>query len=180
MPLTWSHAVLYVRDEARMLDFYTRVLGFAVTDRGPLRGGPMEIIFLSQSPREHHQIALVTRPAGTPGEGERADVLAHVAFRTGGLRELREVIETLERESVVVRPISHGNTWSVYLQDPEGNGLEIFCETPWHVQQPAGETWDPDLDDETLRAWTRHTFERREGFEPIEDYYARRAEGRAR
>ena len=36
MLLTWSHAVMYVRDEAVMLHFYTRVLGFEITNRGPL------------------------------------------------------------------------------------------------------------------------------------------------
>ena len=36
MQLSWSHAVLYVSDEPKMLDFYTKVLGFEVTDRGPL------------------------------------------------------------------------------------------------------------------------------------------------
>lgn len=36
MPLTWSHAVLQVRDLDTMLDYYTKVLGFAVSDRGPL------------------------------------------------------------------------------------------------------------------------------------------------
>jgi catechol-2,3-dioxygenase len=172
MALSWSHAVIYVKDAPRMLDFYTRVLGFEETDRGKIRGGKMEIIFLSQSPREHHQIAFVpTREDEGP-----SNMLAHFAFRVGDLGELRSAIDTLERESVSLRPVSHGNTWSVYLQDPEGNGLEIFCETPWHVQQPAGETWDTGLPDEALREWTLAKFENAEGFSPIEEYYARRAE----
>ena len=45
MQLTWSHAVIYVHDEAIMLDFYTRVLGFEVTDRGPLADNAPDIIF---------------------------------------------------------------------------------------------------------------------------------------
>ena len=58
MLLTWSHAVMYVRHEAVMLDFYTRVLGFEITDRGPSEQGP-DIIFLSQNPEEHHQLAML-------------------------------------------------------------------------------------------------------------------------
>ena len=50
----------------RMQDFYTRVLGFTVTDGGELETaeGSMTIVFLSRDPREHHQIVLASgRPA---------------------------------------------------------------------------------------------------------------------
>ena len=50
MPLRWSHSVVYVRDLEQMIDFYTNVLGFEVTDRGPVgpaEGAP-EIAFMSQ------------------------------------------------------------------------------------------------------------------------------------
>ena len=36
MKLTWSHAVLNVHNLESMLDFYMGVLGFTVSDRGPL------------------------------------------------------------------------------------------------------------------------------------------------
>ena len=50
MPLRWSHAVVYVRDLDAMIDFYSNVLGFEVTDRGPVapaEGAP-EIAFMSR------------------------------------------------------------------------------------------------------------------------------------
>jgi catechol 2,3-dioxygenase-like lactoylglutathione lyase family enzyme len=40
MKLRWSHAVLYVRNLDEMLSFYEGVLGFQVSDRGPI--GPKE------------------------------------------------------------------------------------------------------------------------------------------
>jgi catechol 2,3-dioxygenase len=175
LALTWSHAVLYVRDVERMLDFYTRVLNFEITDRGPLRGGPAEIIFLSQSPVEHHQVAFVP----TSNDPGTASPLVHVAFRAEGLGDLRSVIGALDNDAVTLRPISHGNTWSVYFQDPEDNGIEIFCETPWHVQQPAGETWDLGLSDDALREWTEDTFQDAAEFGPIDEFYARRAKALA-
>ncbi|MCB1743832.1 MAG: VOC family protein [Gammaproteobacteria bacterium] len=169
MPLQWSHAVLYVADLPLMLDFYCRVLGFEQTDRGKLNERPAEIVFLSQAPYEHHQLALVpTRAAG----GE-SDNLAHLAFRTDDLASLRELIGALQAENVDLRPVSHGNTWSVYLQDPEGNGLELFCDTPWHVRQPAGIPWDLELSDDALLAWTERTFSGEPGFVPRERYYPR-------
>ncbi len=170
MALSWSHAVIYVNDTARMLDFYGQVLGFELTDRGQIGNGNTEIIFLSQTPREHHQLAFIP----TAGGGEDPNRFAHLAFRVGDLAELRAIIGKLETRNVQLRPISHGNTWSVYVADPEGNGIELFCETPWHVKQPAGEVWDTKLSDSELLAWTQQMFASADGFAPIESYYAAR------
>ena len=72
--------------------------------------------------------------------------------------------------------MSHGNTWSVYFTDPEGNGIEIFCETSYHVAQPAGEPWDTNSTEDELRAWTVRTFRGRTGFTAdVEEYYAQRS-----
>ncbi len=172
MALTWSHAVLNVKDAGRMLDFYTRVLGFRMTDRGEIPGRGAEIIFLSQDPGEHHQLALLPmRQDDGPSNS-----LAHLAFRVDDLAELRGVIQALRDEGIAMRPTTHGNTWSVYIQDPERNGLEIFCDTPWHVAQPQGKTWDMAADDETLLAWTKAAFEGEPGFEPRHAYHSRMAE----
>lgn len=171
MALAWSHTVLMVKDGPEMLDFYTRVLGFQVTDQGDLAGGRY-IYFLSQQPDEHHQIGMVTNRTddGPPNS------LAHMAFRVDGMGELRDMIDRIEGESLAYRPTSHGSTWSIYFQDPEQNGIEIFCDTPWHVAQPQGKTWDVSADDETLLAWTKDTFEGEPGFEPKETYHSRMAD----
>ena len=169
MSLAWSHAVLHIRDETAMLDFYTRVLGFQLTDEGPISDG-RRIIFLSQSAQEHHQIAMI------PGREDTgpSNSLAHLAFRAGELAELRAVISRLQNEELALRPTSHGNTWSIYFQDPEQNGIEIFCDTPWQVKQPAGVTWDMTLDDEALLDWTHETFRNSDRFSSQEDFIARR------
>ena len=58
MKLQWSHAVVLVRDMENMLDFYTNVLGFQITDRGAIAGkGSSEIVFMSQVDTDHHQMA---------------------------------------------------------------------------------------------------------------------------
>jgi catechol 2,3-dioxygenase len=170
MALAWSHVVLNVKDKERMLDFYTRVLGFKVTDQGSVPGRGFEIIFLSQDPAEHHQLALVP---GRKDEGP-SNSTAHMAFRVEGMAELRRIIDGLNGEKVGLRPASHGNTWSVYFQDPEKNGVEIFADTPWHVQQPMGKEWDMTLDDRALLAWTEATFRAEPGFVTKADYVARR------
>jgi len=173
MPLTLSHAVLHVHDLPTMLDYYTRVLGFAITDRGPIGPpGSPEIVFMSQDPGEHHQLAFVAVPKG---EGPARD-LNHLAFRIGGIDDLRAIDARIRADGRgrMPRPISHGNTWSIYFGDPEGNGVEVFCDTPWHVKQPAGKAWDMKQDDTELFEHTRAAFEKEPGFGSGESYVGAR------
>ena len=164
MALEWSHMVLYVEDAERMLAFYTDVLGFEITDRGPLGPDGKEIVFLSQSPREHHQVAFIDgrSEAGPSNSVNRA------AFRTGDLGSLRGMAASLDAEGVSYSPRSHGNTWSIYFEDPERNGIEIFCDTPWKVAQPQAVAWDPALSDADLARWTEERFQHEPGFEPAD------------
>ncbi len=171
-----AHAVVYVQDSDAMIDFYERVLGFEVTDRGPLRSNDdSEIIFMSQTARHHHQLALVS---GREEVG-RSNNMHHVAFRsTGTLDDLRALKETLEAEPGVsgIRPLTHGNAWSVYFADPEGNGVEIFIDTPWHVAQPQGKPLDLSLANDAIVEVTREAFKDEPEFGSIEEFYAHRAE----
>ena len=174
--LETAHAVIHVADPEAMIDFYTTVLGFEVTDRGPLGpdDGP-EIIFLSQTARHHHQLAFI----GGRREMGRSNNLNHVAFRSSGtLDDLRQLHRRLEEHPEVrgIRPLTHGNAWSVYFADPEGNGIEIFIDTPWHVPQPQGRPLDLTKTDEEIVAETEASFAADYELSPLEDFYARRAD----
>jgi catechol-2,3-dioxygenase len=46
------------------------------------------------------------------------------------------------RGLVIDRALDHGVTWSLYLHDPEGNGLEVF----WSTGHAAGEPSAAPLD----------------------------------
>jgi catechol-2,3-dioxygenase len=172
MQLRWSHAVLHVRNLDVMLDFYTRVLGFTITDRGPLGGS--EIVFLSQVETDHHQLAFVPARRGDAA----ASPLNHFAFRVDGLDDVRAVARRVQQDGrgSTPRPVTHGNAWSVYFGDPERNGIEVFCDTPWHVTQPQGGAWDMSQDNETVLAQTRAQFEREPGFQPAADFLAAHAQ----
>ncbi len=169
MALSWSHTVLQVKNAQTMLDFYTGMLGFQMTDEGPISDG-RHIYFLSQQADEHHQLGLVS----TRTDDGPPNSLAHVAFRVESMGELRRVIARLEAANIGYRPTSHGTTWSVYFQDPEQNGIEIFYDTPFHVQQPQGQLWDVTLPDAELMAWTEATFKDEAEFSPRAAYVARR------
>ena len=151
--LRLSHATLAVRDIDRMVAFYTEVLGFHVTNRGEPMPGGGSMAFISQDPNEHHQIVMVEMAEPAPQEFMMLD---HLAFRTGTLDDLRIIGERLVAGGVTdVTPISHGNAWSLYFTDPEGNGLECFVDSPFHVAQPYADGLDLSTSDNEIEATTR-------------------------
>lgn len=166
--LTLGHATLAARDLDLMVAFYCDVLGFHVTNRGEPAPGMGDMVFLSQDPTAHHQVVLVHTPEPAP----RGFVLAdHLAFRTGTLDDLRAIGRRLEAAAVAhVIPISHGNAWSLYFNDPEGNGLECFVDTPFHVAQPYGGRLDLTASDADVEATTRAAIESLPEFQPFDDW----------
>lgn len=134
--LTFSHVGFFVADLARMEDFYARVLEFTVTDRGRLPGphGPIDLVFLSRDPAEHHQIVLVS------GRPERLEfnVINQISLKADSLATLKTMHARMQGESGAseITPVTHGNALSVYVRDPEGNRLELYFDLPWYVSQP--------------------------------------------
>ncbi len=148
---TLSHIGLFVNDMARMRDFYTRLLGFKVMDEGVLRAGGPRLTFLSKDPKDHHQIVLVDgREKGT------RSTINQITFRVASIKEVRKMHDIVVASNVDgVDPVDHGNAWSVYFLDPEGNRLEFFCDTPWYVAQPHRVALDFSLSDREIREATR-------------------------
>jgi catechol 2,3-dioxygenase len=172
-----AHAVLYVHDVDKMIEFYEGTLGFEVMDRGPL--GRAEIVFLSQNATDHHQVAFITGR----DEPVHSNSVNHIAFRSAGtLDDLRAFKKTLDAHDEVTQivPLCHGNAWSVYFRDPELNGVEVFIDTPWHVVQPQGEPLDLDKSNEEIIDSTRARFSTEPEFGPIDEFHERRAERLAR
>lgn len=165
--LSLSHATLAVRDLDRVLDFYCGVLGFVVTDRGEVGDGT-EMAFVSQDPGEHHQIVLIT---GMSQPDHRFVMVDHLAFRTGDLDDLRAIGERLDAAGVEgVIPIDHGNAWSLYFNDPDGNGLECFVDSPFHVAQPFADHLDLSVGDAEIEGTTRARVEHLAEFQPMVDW----------
>jgi catechol 2,3-dioxygenase-like lactoylglutathione lyase family enzyme len=170
MSYTVSHFEIRARDQKIMEKFYTEVMGFIVSDRGLLTAGPAagrELIFLSHSPEEHHQIVLIPSDAKeNSGSG-----IGHVAFRVDSLDEVRRVYEKVRvLPHAKPEPVSHGNTWSVYFRDPEDNRIEVFTQTPWHTTQPCRFDVDYDKPDAALKEATRADASKLAGFTPTEDW----------
>lgn len=167
--LLLSHATIAVRDLDAMVAFYGDVLGFHVTNRGTV-GEDGEMAFLCQDPSQHHQIVLVS---GIPAPDHAFVMADHLAFRTGSLDDLRAIGARLADAGVEgVIPISHGNAWSLYFNDPEGNGLECFVDSPFHVAQPYADGLDLGAADDDIEATTRSKIESLPEFQPLDEWLA--------
>ena len=160
-----SHVGLYVSDVPKMIDFYTRVLGFVVSD-GAEDG---RITFLSRNPSDHHQVVLV-RGRQT---GEETPMVQQVSFNVGTLGNVQRVFRKVRDAACkVIDPRCHGNAWSVYFSDPEGNRIEMFCDTPWYVSQPCGFEIDLDKPEDELFRETEAHCRTLPGFKPMEQWRA--------
>jgi len=134
-----GHVHLKVRDVERAVEFYTAVLGLAVEERHG------RFAFLSFGER-HHDVALqeVGRGAEGPGQGVG---LYHAAFEVPDLDALVDVYDRLLGRGIHVSPVDHRISKALYFADPDGNGLEVYCDTraendqfEWHGEN---ERFDP-------------------------------------
>jgi catechol 2,3-dioxygenase-like lactoylglutathione lyase family enzyme len=168
MPISLSHFEIRVRNLPRMEEFYTGTLGFLVTDRSAPGGHQM--VFLSGTAGEHHQIVLAESDHGAFPAG----TLDHLAFRIRDLASLRRLHGALQSYGgLAIETVSHGTTWSIYFRDPEGNRIELFVSTPWHVAQPLRFPIDLSLPDDDLMAWTEEKISSLPDFQPVEQWLHR-------
>jgi catechol 2,3-dioxygenase len=121
-----GHVHLKVADLDRALKFYSGILGLQITQR--LGEGAA---FLSAG-GYHHHIALNTweslggspPPRGTTG-------LYHTAILYPTRAALAEAFRrVLVAEIPLEGAADHGVSESIYLRDPEGNGVELYWDRP--------------------------------------------------
>jgi len=120
-----NHAVLYVSDLERSVDFYQRVFGFEVI----ARQGPMAFLRAKGS-GNHHDLGLLSLgpEASRPPEGSTG--LYHLAWELGTIKELAAARETLRKAGAITGESDHGATKSVYGSDPDGNEFELMVLLP--------------------------------------------------
>ena len=130
--LEFRHFGIFVVDVVAMKKFYTGVLGYFVTDEGDFPNG-QRLVFMSREPSEHHQVILVSGRPDTQG----FNLVNQLSFYVDSLEELQSFYQLIvELEVEDIQPVTHGNAWSVYFRDPEGNRIEVYTHTPWYVNQP--------------------------------------------
>ena len=119
------HVVLKVRDLEKAKQFYCGVLGMKIGNEDPERG-----LFLRFNDY-HHDIALFKTGPDAELPKENRVGLVHVALLVDSLETVRAWYDRCKALGVpIVGTTDHAITNSLYIKDPEGNVLEIYCEVP--------------------------------------------------
>ncbi|SFK82793.1 VOC family protein [Shimia haliotis] len=119
-----GHVHLKVADLDRAIAFYSGVLGFEVQAR---YGN--DAAFLGAG-GYHHHIGLNTwssKGATPPPPGHTG--LFHTAFLYPNRAELADAVKRVINADYAIEGASdHGVSEAVYLTDPDGNGVELYCD----------------------------------------------------
>ncbi len=122
-----GHVVYYVRNLEASLRFYHEAVGLDVSGtifhgRGALLTGG----------RTHHELLLIEVGEATgPLTGKRIG-LYHVGWKIGStLDELKQARDRIIELGYMIEGLSdHTVSQSIYLQDPDGNEVELFVDNP--------------------------------------------------
>jgi catechol-2,3-dioxygenase len=145
-----NHAVLYVTDLARTVEFYRYALGFEVRMEIP---GRAAFLRAPESVNDHDlglfEVGDAVRPQ-SPYVG-----LYHLAWEVGTLPELAEIRARLAERGALVGASDHRVSKSLYAKDPSGIEFEVMWRVPaedWEQELRGGELIAPlDLDGELAR-----------------------------
>jgi len=121
-----GHVHLKVSDLQRSIDFYCGLLGFEVT---MMYGN--QAAFISAG-GYHHHIGLNTwYSQGLPPAPTKSVGLFHTAILYPTRRDLAEIYERLLNAPYPLTGASdHGVSEALYLDDPDGNGVELYWDRP--------------------------------------------------
>lgn len=138
-----GHIHLKVSNLERALTFYRDLLGFEVTERMGENA-----VFLSAG-GYHHHIGLNTWHSENAPRASKTGVgLYHTAILYPSRRDLAVVLERLlQKQYPLTGMADHGVSEAIYLEDPDGNGVELYHDRP-------RKDW-PRKEDGTLKMYTR-------------------------
>lgn len=122
-----NHAVLFVSDLARAVEFYEQIFGMVVIAEEPRANAA----FLRASGSDnHHDLGLfgLGRQASRPPGGHVG--LYHLAWQVDTIDELVEARQVLIASGAFSGESSHGATKSLYGADPDGNEFEVMWMLP--------------------------------------------------
>ena len=118
-----GHVVLRVRDLERSEPFYRDVLGLQVRERVPGRA-----VFFTCG-QQHHDLAIFEIGKDAPPPEDRRVGLYHVALKLPDFAQLRAAYQHCKASGAnIVGMNHHGGSKSVYLKDPDGLEIEIYCD----------------------------------------------------
>jgi catechol 2,3-dioxygenase len=121
-----GHVHLKVADVDRALEFYCGVLGFELM----LRYGP-DAAFISAGGYHHHIGLNSWESKGGPPPARGTTGLFHTAIRYPTRASLADALQRLIEAGIRLTGASdHGVSEALYLDDPDGNGVELYWDRP--------------------------------------------------
>jgi catechol-2,3-dioxygenase len=145
-----NHAVLYVRDLARSVEFYSRALGFQEVARE--RG--MMAFLRAFGSQNHHDLALMEVGADAPQPARGSVGLYHLAWEVPRIEDLARAMSTLADLDALTGVSDHGATKSLYGRDPDGIEFEVMWMVPreeWGEYETKGVVLPLDIERELER-----------------------------
>lgn len=114
----------------KLIDFYTYMIGLEVLTSND------ETAVLGI--KETDTKLLVLRKIESPAIRQRKTGLYHTAFLLPTRKDLGNTLfALLKKKAPIIGASNHGYSEAVYLEDPEGNGIEIYRDKPkseWAIQ----------------------------------------------
>jgi catechol 2,3-dioxygenase-like lactoylglutathione lyase family enzyme len=150
-PQKLAHFVLKTNNYEAIVDWYTKVLNARVGIKLP------HVAFLTYDD-EHHRLAVCNVPR-LAKKNPNACGMDHIAFTYANLGDLLATYRRLASLGIKPRwPVNHGNTISLYYQDPDDNRVELqidifptaaelenyFKNDPDYATNPLGGPIDPE------------------------------------
>jgi catechol-2,3-dioxygenase len=131
-----NHAVLYVRDVQRSVEFYGAMLGFRhIEGMEALRGAAF---LRAPGSSNDHDLGLFEVGAGAQDSpaGQGAVGLYHLAWEVDTLDELERISAVLAERGALVGATDHATTKALYAKDPDGLEFEVSWLVPADLLTP--------------------------------------------
>ena len=137
-PKRVGHLVLNVKDQVASTKFYTDVLGFEIAVDRPGFG-----TFLTCG-RIHHDLALFQAAEDAAPVSKGGLGLDHMALQVEDWDTLNDFYRLLiEKDVEIDHTTDHSMTYSIYINDPDGNGIELFCNAQATAEEGLAEMRRP-------------------------------------
>ena len=122
--------------------FYTEIIGFQIAKQS-------ETATFLTCGKIHHDLALFQ--SRIPYKTKDGLGLNHMALQVEDFDMLTEYHHMLEVNNIKIdRTTDHGMTSSIYLTDPDGNGIELFCNNQENPEEGLALMGSPERQNKEL------------------------------